>query len=206
MNYNIIASPEILDATIASLTKNNFKPQLVATKEDALQLIKQLIPTGASIMNGSSVTLHEIGFVDYLKSGVHKWNNLHVGIIEETDPEKQALLRTQSLSSDFYLGSVHAVAAENGELVIASNSGSQLPHLAFTSPNCILVVGTNKITPNLAAAIQRLNEYVIPKENDRALIAYGGPTFLAKTLIMHGENPHLKRNVHVIFVNEVLGY
>jgi hypothetical protein len=157
-------------------------------------------------MNGASVTLQEIGFVDYLKAGTHGWNNLHQGILEESDPEKQALLRTQSVSSDFYLGSVHAVDAGSGALVIASNTGSQLPHLAYTSPNIILVVGTNKITSSMDEALKRLHEYVIPKEDARAQIAYGGPTYHAKTLILHGENPYLKRNVHVIFVNEALGY
>ena len=45
-------------------------------------------------------------------------------ILAEKDPAKQALLRTQSALSDFYLGSVHAIA-ETGEFIIASNSGSQ---------------------------------------------------------------------------------
>lgn len=206
MNYEKIVSQEQVDAAVASLAKNNFKPQVVATRAEALELIKQLIPAGASVMNGGSVTLQEIGFVDYLKEGAHGWNNLHQGILEEADPEKQALLRTQSVLSDYYLGSVHAVDAASGALVIASNTGSQLPHLAYTSPNLILIVGTNKITGSLDEAFKRLHEYVIPKEDVRARAAYGAPTYLAKTLILHGENPYMNRNVHVIFVNEALGY
>lgn len=206
MNYENIVSQEQVDAAVASLAKNNFKPQVVANRAEALELIKQIIPAGASVMNGASVTLQEIGFVDYLKAGVHDWNNLHQGILEEADPEKQALLRTHSVISDFYLGSVHAVDAGSGALVIASNTGSQLPHLAYTSPNLILVVGTNKITASMDEALKRLHEYVIPKEDARAQVAYGGPTYLGKTLILHGENPYMKRNVHVIFVNEALGY
>ena len=70
--------------------------------------------------------------------------------------QKESSLRKQSALSDYYLGSVHALLSETGELVIASNSGSQLPHLVFTSPNIILVVGTQKITSTLDEAIKHL--------------------------------------------------
>jgi len=106
-------------------------------------------------MNGASRTLEEIGYVDYLKSGTHGWKNLHEEILAEKDPATQALLRKQSVLSDYYLGSAHAVT-QTGELVIASNSGSQLPHLAYTSPNIILVVGTHKIVPTLQDALARI--------------------------------------------------
>ncbi|HQV65115.1 MAG TPA: lactate utilization protein [Candidatus Paceibacterota bacterium] len=205
MNYETVQDAALIEKAITNLSAHNFKPQIVNTKEEALELIKNMIPAGASVMNGSSVTLNEIGFIDYLKSGNHGWNNIHEAIVNETDPNIQATLRQQALTSEYYLGSVHALSA-TGELVIASNSGSQLPHLVFTSPNIILIVGANKITESLDGAMKRLQEYVVPKENARAQIAYGGPTYLAKTLIMHGENQALGRNVHIIIVNEALGY
>jgi hypothetical protein len=79
-------------------------------------------------MQGSSVTLEEIGLIDYLKSGKHQWSNLKDGIFAEREPAKQSLLRKQATMSDHYLGSVHALA-ETGEFVIASNTGSQLPNV-----------------------------------------------------------------------------
>lgn len=205
MNYEEVKDKSLVEKAVEQLAAHNFKPQVVETKEEALDLIKKLIPAGASVMNGSSVTLHQIGFVDYLKSNEHGWNNIHATILEETDSQKQAQLRLQALTSEYYLGSVHALSA-TGELVIASNSGSQLPHLVFTSPNIILIVGANKITETLDEALKRLHDYVVPKENVRAQEAYGWPTYLAKTLIMHGENAAIGRNVHVVIVNESLGY
>ena len=83
-----------------------------------------------------------------LKAGSHGWNNLHAGVLAEKDPEKQKALRRQALLSDYYLGSVHGLS-ETGEMLIASNSGSQLPHITFSSPNVIFVVGTQKIVPTL---------------------------------------------------------
>ena len=156
-------------------------------------------------MNGSSRTLEAIGFVEYLKSGAHGWNNLHEAILAEKDRAKQMLLRKQSTLSDFYLGSVHAVV-QTGEVLIASNSGSQLPHLAFTSPNLILVVGTQKITPNFDSAMARVRDYTLPLEDARMKEAGMGGSFISKLLIINREPVFMGRKVHVIFVNEKLGF
>lgn len=153
----------------------------------------------------ASRSLEEIGFVEYLKSGNHKWRNLHAEILAETDPEKQALLRKQSILSDYYLGSVHALA-QTGELVIASNTGSQLPPIVFTSPNLIFVVGTHKITPTLEDARKRLWEHVLPLEDERLMGVYNAHTHLSKELILHYENPAMGRKVRVLFVNQKLGF
>ena len=50
-----------------ALTERGHLSELVESKTQALARIKELIPTGASVMNGSSRTLEEIGFVQYLK-------------------------------------------------------------------------------------------------------------------------------------------
>src|SRR5579872_4290872 len=146
MNYETLATADAVAKTIAALKEHGMEGEYLQTRADALNRIKELIPAGASVMNGSSRTLVEIGYVDYLKSGTHPWNNLHAAILAEKDSAKQAQLRKQAVLSDFYLGSVHGLS-ETGEAVIASNTGSQLPHIVFTSPNIIFVVGAQKITP-----------------------------------------------------------
>ncbi len=205
MAYDTLASKDTVTKTIAALEGHNFRAEVVATKEEALARVKELIPAGASVMNGSSRTLEEIGFVEYLKAGEHGWNNLHAGILKEQDPAEQAKLRRESTVSDFYLGSAHAVT-EEGELFFASNSGSQLPHLAFSSPNVILVVGTHKIVPTLKDVEGRMHDRIIPLEDENMRQKYGTGTSWNKSLILHNENPHMGRTVRVIFVEEVLGF
>jgi L-lactate utilization protein LutC len=205
MDFKTLASQEVIEKTLKALNEHSFSAVSLNTKEEALAMIKEMIPAGASLMNGASETLREIGFVDFLKSGEHKWNNLHEAVLKETDSAKQAKLRKESVLSDFYLGSAHAIS-ETGEIVIASNSGSQLPHLAFTSPNIILVVGAQKITPNLESALRRVDEYVVPLEDKRMMGVYGFGTNHTKTLILHKENSAMGRKVHVIIVNESLGF
>lgn len=205
MKYNILASKESIQKTMASLKERGHLPEFVESRVEALEKIKTLIPQGASVMNGSSRTLEEIGFVDYLKEGKHGWNNLHATILAEKDPIKQAELRKQSVLSDFYLGSAHAVT-ETGEIVVASNSGSQLPHLVFTSPNLIFVVGLQKITSDLDTAIARLKEYVYPLEDERMKSVGMGGSYISKMLVINKEQPFMGRKSHVIFVNEKLGF
>lgn len=205
MDYTTLASKEAVDKTVAALTANSFMPEVLPNKEAALARIKDLIPKGASVMNGASTTLQQIGYVDYLKAKQHGWRNIHDTILEETDEAKKAELRKMGVLSDFYLGSVHGLT-EDGKMLIASNSGSQLPHLAFTSPNLILVVSTQKIVPTLHDAMDRLEKQVIPLEDARMKAAYGYGTMLNKTLVLHKENPALGRKVHVLLVEEKLGF
>lgn len=205
MAYDTLASKERIKATIKGLADRGFLSEVVSTRAEALERIKALIPSGASVMNGSSRTLEEIGFIEYLKAEEHGWNNLHAAIFKESDPAKQAQLRKQSVLSDYYIGSAHAVS-ESGEMVFASNSGSQLPHLVFTSQNLVLVVGTQKITRDLEDARRRVVEHVFPLEDARAKSVGWGGSMLSKELILHRENPKMGRKVHVILVEEKLGF
>lgn len=207
MDYTQVASDEAIAATVAGLMGRNFIPTVVATKDEALAKIKELIPQGASVMNGSSRTLEQVGFVEYLKAGQHGWNNLHEGILAEKDPAKQAVLRKQAVVSDYYLGSVHALS-QTGEMLIASATGSQLPHVVYSSPNLVLVVSAKKIVPTLADAYQRLMQHVVPLEDARMKQVYGpdSGTAVNKVFAYHAESSFTGRNVHVVLVKEDLGF
>lgn len=198
-------STDTIHKTSAALAEHHFEPINVATKEEALEKIKELIPAGASVMNGASRTLQQIGYIDYAKSEAHPWENLHTAVVAESDPAKQAELRQQAVHADYYLGSAHALT-ETGEILIASNTGSQLPHLAYTSKNIILVIGSQKIVPTLMDGFARITDTVVPLEDARMKEAAGYGTTWAKTLVLHRENPKLGRSVRVIIVDEELGF
>lgn len=204
MNYETIPSAETIAKTAAALKERNFDTVVVNTKEEALEKIKLLIPAGASVMNGSSTTLNQIGFVDYLKSGNSGWNNLHEAILEEKDPAKQAELRKQSILAQYFLGGVHAIT-ESGQLLVASATGSQLSSIVFSSDNVILVSGANKIVPTIEDAFARLKEYVFPLENERMkTVGYPG-SVMGKVLIYEREiNP--TRKITIVLIKEKLGF
>ena len=78
MNYAVLPKTQAIAHTIRALQKNNFDAELVKNAEAALARVSSLIPKGAKVMNGSSRTLEEIGFMEYFLSGDHGWKNLRL--------------------------------------------------------------------------------------------------------------------------------
>lgn len=205
MDYTKLASAEAVNTTTEALDKKGMEVFTVENKDQALEKIKTLIPAGASVMNGSSVTLEQIGFLKFLKSGKHGWIDLNAKVNAENDKEKRAKLRKEAVTSDYYLGSVHALV-QNGEFVVASNTGSQLPHIVFTSANLLFVVSTKKIVPSSEDAMKRLTEHVLPLENKHMMDLYNMGTNLNKILFFKGESAYLGRKIRFILVKENLGF
>ena len=204
MRYNQLPVKEIIEKTAEAVKSRGINVELVETKEEALNRLIEIIPADAEVMTAGSTTLEEIGLTDLLKSGKHKWNNLKDRILGEKDEAKQSVLRKKSVTSDYFLGSVHAVV-ETGEILVASASGSQLPSYAFSSDNIIWVVGVQKIVPTVEEAFKRIQEYCFPLEDKRMKnIGYPGST-IGKILVFEREiMPN--RRIRLIFVNEKLGF
>ncbi|HTW96225.1 MAG TPA: lactate utilization protein [Candidatus Methylomirabilis sp.] len=204
MPYDVLASRESIIKTMAALKERNISAQLVDDKNEALAAVKKLLPDGAEIMTGGSTTLEQIGFVDILKSGTHPWQSYKDKIFAEKDPVKQAQLRRLSCLAEYFLGSAHAVT-EQGEILVASHTGSQLPAYVFTSNNVIWVVGAQKIVPNLEEGMKRVREYCLPREDQRQKSIGNAGSSIGKLLIFERENLPSRR-INLIFVNEILGF
>jgi hypothetical protein len=203
--FDQLASEVVITGTIDALKSHGFTSEVVENAAAAMEVIKSRIPEGASVMDGSSTTLDQIGYVEYLKSGNHGWNNTHATLLAETDTAKQAELRKAATISQYFVNSVHAVT-EDGQLVWASNTGSQIPNIAYSSDHAVLVVGTQKIVPDLQSAMQRVEEYVVPKEDARMMEAYKMGTQYNLLLVFKKMSTVAPRDIHVVFVREVLGF
>ncbi|HUK84452.1 MAG TPA: lactate utilization protein, partial [Candidatus Acidoferrum sp.] len=194
----------VVKKTMEALEGRGVHVKFLGSKEDALKILKEFIPPGVDVMTGSSTTLNEIGFVELLKLGNHPWNNLKDKIVSEKDPKKQAELRKKSILADYFLGSVHAVS-QSGEVITASNTGSQLAPYAFSSSNVVWVVGTQKIVSSLEEGLRRVHEYCLPLEDQRMKQAGFKGCSIGKILIFERETLPF-RKVTLFFVNEKLGF
>ncbi|MEO8606403.1 MAG: lactate utilization protein [Chloroflexota bacterium] len=193
-----------IDSTVAAIQSRGIQAEVVETGAQALERIQQLIPEGARVMTGGSVTLKQIGLEELLKAQTHPWINLKDEILAETDMVKQGQLRKQSTLADYFLGSVQAIT-ETGELVFASAGGSQLAAYAFSSSNIVWVAGVQKIVPTLEDALRRVREHNLPIEDQR-MKGLGFPgSFIGKILIFEREPAQLGRKIHLILVNETVG-
>ncbi|WP_302081475.1 lactate utilization protein [Salinibaculum rarum] len=192
-----------LDEAVANLEANGFEVVVVDTAEDALETLQSHIPAGASVMNGHSTTLEEIGFAEYLSEGDHEWESLPDEIWSIDDDERRQAARREAQTADYFLGGINAVAA-TGELVAADRSGSRIGAYPFAASNVVIVSGANKVVPDLDAALDRLESVAYPLENERAKEAYGVESEIAKQLIFRQELEEGRTTV--VLVREQLGY
>lgn len=197
----IPSEPEIA-ASVAALDKNNIVIIRVKDGVAALEKIKELIPPGSEVMNGSSTTLIEIGYEDLMNSQ-HGWLDLHKAIISENDERMRNDLRRRSITAEYFLSGVQAITM-TGEIVGCDASGSRVGAWPFAAKNLVLVSGVNKIVPTLQDALQRVREFAYPLEDARARKVYGTPSQIGKCVILAKEK--LSGRVTLILINEILGY
>jgi L-lactate utilization protein LutC len=206
--YYTVASNDSIEKTKQSLESKKYKVTVVDTKEDALQVLKDSIPKGASVNNAASITLEEIGFVNHLK-GETGWDNLHAKILTETDPAKQSELRRQATVVDYFVLSPSAVS-ETGSFVVVDASGSRVGPISFGAKNVIFVLGANKIVPTYEDAVKRAQDFQFPVESARARIAYAAyglqGSQINNFLAVHSGNPFGAPRYQFIIVRDKLGY
>jgi hypothetical protein len=184
-----------------ALRARGIEADVVPDGEAARTRVHELIPDGAHVYNATSRTLETIGLArDIVEQDRYDAART---FLDTLDPATQMDdYRRGAASPQVVVGSVHAVT-EDGQLVIASASGSQLAAYAFGASRVIWVVGAQKIVPDLDTAFQRIRRYSYPLEDVRARAAYGMPSAINKQLIISGDLPG---RAHVVLVEEVLGF
>ena len=155
-------------------------------------------------MNKTSVTLSTVGLdTESNESGNYdSVKNKLEKMIRETDT---IAMQKLGAAPEWAVGSIHAVT-EDGKVIIASNTGSQLPAYAYASPHIIWVVGTQKIVADQDEGMKRIYEYVLPLESVRLNKQYSmtAGSFVSKLLIINRE--FAPGRVTVVFVKRELGF
>lgn len=201
--WNKQASEEILDKVVEALGKNGIEAEVLENKEAAKKRVLELIPEGAEVMDMTSVTLTETGIAEVIEQS-GKYDAVKVKLFAMNRATDGRQMQKLGAAPEYAVGSVHAIT-EDGQVVVVSNTGSQLPAYAYGSDKVIWVVGAQKIVKNLDEAMKRIYDYVLPKESERARKAYGVPgSNVSKILIINKENK--PGRIKIILVKEVLGY
>jgi hypothetical protein len=196
------ATARQLERAATALTANGFTVEILDDAAAARARVSDLVPEGASVFTGASETLR--------LSGIDEDLNLS-GRYESVKARGHTMDRATQLAEiwrmistpDVVVGSVHAVT-ETGSLVIASASGSQLPAYAGGALRAIWVVGAQKLVPDLATALRRVEEHSLPLESARAMKAYGRPSAINRLLVLNAE-PEPGRGV-VLLLREAIGF
>lgn len=194
-DFGQLAAEESVAKTAQALQANNIQVVIAESGQEAKEKVLQLIPAGAEVMCMSSVTLDTIGLSEL--------DTVKKQLMAMDRATQSREMRKLGSAPDWAIGSVQAVT-EDGQMVMASNSGSQLPAYAYGSEHVIWVVGQQKIVKNLDEAFKRIYEYVLPLEDARAQKAYGMGSNVSKILIINKEIA--PQRITVILVKESLGF
>jgi L-lactate utilization protein LutC len=195
------ASEAELETLAAKLRERNFEVVTVQDGEEARAEVLKRIPEGAVVHSGKSKTLEDAGIFKELME-----NEQYDFVRRRTmkmDPRTQRdEMRKAGAAPDFMLGSVHAVT-EAGQLVITSASGSQIGPIASGAGKLILVIGSQKIVPDLDSAFRRITDHVFPYEDARLREAMGVGTKITRTLIL--ERDFMPGRTTIILVRNPIG-
>ncbi|MEM4255175.1 MAG: LUD domain-containing protein [Candidatus Norongarragalinales archaeon] len=190
-----------IEKTVSSLKANGINAFVAGNAEEARKKVLELIPEGAEVMNMTSATLESAGIAkEIIESG--KFDSVRKKFAA-MDKSRESEKRKLGAAPDWAVGSVHAVT-QDGKVLVASATGSQLPAYAYGAGKVIWVVGTQKIVKNLGEAFKRLEEYVFPLEDARAKKAYGVGSGINKILIVNKE--FMPERITLVFVKEKLGF
>lgn len=196
-----------LEKTGKNLEGRGFRVHRFASGVEAAEFLVQTLH-GTSIGIGGSVTIDTLGVYDRLCESNEvfwHWKN-HA-------PET----RERAGKAETYLCSANGVS-ENGEIVNIDGFGNRVAGTIYGPERVFLVVGRNKIAPDLTGAIDRARNIAAPlnarRLNRHTPCAVGeprchdcrSPEKICGVMTVFFMPPTSIKEFHVLLVNEDLGY
>jgi len=200
--FSKLASDGQIERTVKALDANGIHAVVAENGEEAKRIFFELVPEGAEVFLGASVTLETTGIKDIIdKSGRYEALRPKIFALDRATQARE--IRKLGSAPDYAAGSVHAVT-EEGQVLIASNTGSQLGPYASGAGKVIWVVGAQKIVKDLNEGFKRIYEYDLPLETEHMRQLYNMGTNVSKVLVVNRE---IRPNrITMIIVKEEVGY
>lgn len=211
----------VIEKTMKNLEKNNISAYYAEDKSKVVPIIKSLVPEGSTVSNGGSETLIETGVMSLLESGDYVFYDRR-GL--DGDAIRECYIK--AFGCDAYFCSSNAVT-ENGELYNVDGNSNRVACIVYGPKQVIMVVGRNKIVPDIESAVMRVKAQAAPKNTTRlrkrtlcaatgACISIGtekaeicsgclSPERICCNYVISAYQRH-KGRIKVIIVNEELGY
>ena len=212
MDNNIASRNRLLaEKVIRGLESRNMTGYYAETKEEALKKALEIIPEGATIGWGGSVSVNDIG----LKDAVIKGN--YNALVRENckTPEEKERLQREVFFADYFLSSSNAVT-EDGILVNIDGNANRIAAIAYGPQHVLMIVGMNKVAKDLDSALSRARNVAAPINAQRFPLSTpckkSGACANCKAIdsiccefLITRFSRHTGR-IHVILVGEELGY
>ena len=191
------------------LENNNFAVTLVETKEEAAAFIQGAIPEGSSVGVGGSVTLDELGLIDWLRQ------QPGIRFIDRYTMEDKKQAFRESMFADVYLMSSNAITMD-GYLYNVDGNGNRVAALIYGPDQVYVIAGVHKVVRDLEDAKHRVEQIAGPVNNvrlnkDNPCVKLGEcahcnhATTICNQYVI-SRRSGTKGRIHVVLVNEELGY
>ena len=200
-DFAIPASEETIQRVAQRIRERNIEVVVVDDGDQARKVVLERLPEGAEVHSAKSKTLQDAGIFDAIHDA-SRYDALRPRIFKMDRQTQAREIRKLIAGPDFMLGSVNAVT-EDGILVAASASSSQLGPYASTAGKVIMVVGSQKIVPDLETALKRIHQYVLPWEDAQVRKVMNIGSFVGKTLLI--EREWVNGRMTVILVRKPIG-
>jgi L-lactate utilization protein LutB len=148
----------IVHATLESLKKHGFEAEFFPSRDAACEFIMNMAKECKTVGIAGTHTARALGIVPLLeKAGKTLYDHwqLKLGTPEELE------CRKNQMRADLFLSSANALTM-TGEIVNREGCGNRTNSITFGPAKVMLVVGRNKIVPDLDAAIARIEETAAP--------------------------------------------
>lgn len=143
---------------VKALERNGFHAVYCEDREAAREEILKLVPPGASVGAGGSMTVRELGVLDELARRGHTlYDHWRPGLTQEEILD----IRRAQLNCDVFLTSTNALTL-GGELVSTDGIGNRVAAMTFGPRKVIVACGGNKIVKDIDAALKRTRETAAP--------------------------------------------
>ncbi|MDD2418420.1 MAG: lactate utilization protein [Oscillospiraceae bacterium] len=147
-----------IEKTMRNLQKNNIDTYYVDKCQDVKGKVAQLLNEGDTVAVGGSETLKQTGVIDLLRSGKYNFLDRYA---PHLDAEGIRKVFIGSFSADVYLSSSNAVTMK-GELYNVDGNSNRIAAICFGPKTVIMVVGCNKIVPDIKAAETYVKSFSAP--------------------------------------------
>ena len=155
MVWNEKVAKDVINHLEKRRMEGSYSPNVSQAKDE----IVAMIPQGATVFRCGSMTTVGMGLWEELDnlSGVEVINPYQPGL----SPEESLELRRKGMTADVMIASSNAVTLD-GRLVNLDGMGNRVAAMIFGPKKVILVVGMNKVAPDLESAMARVKNYAGP--------------------------------------------
>lgn len=201
IDFSAPASEAQLEALADKLKAANFEVVTVDEASQARNEVLQRIPKGASIHSGKSKTLEDAGiFAELMQNEKYDFIRKRTSKMDRRTQGDD--IRRAWAAPDVMLSSANAVTV-SGQIVVTSASGSQIGPIASGAGHLILVIGSQKLVPDLESAFERIRQHVLPYEDARLREQMGVGTKITRTLIL--EQDFVPGRTTIVLVRQPIG-